>query len=84
MKLNKSQVWNWYNGIKKYKWNDVYSNEEELIFDLLRIDFSKYKPNGYMYLMSFQQQIKNGKTLTEKQMTQLKRNAKSVVFSLYR
>ena len=61
------------------KWNAIYDSEEELIQDLLRSD--KYEQRytmGRGYLESFKKQIMNGRTLTPKQMTMLKRLAKEI------
>ena len=77
------QLWLWHVDIEKCKWLDIYDNEQELIDDLLKLDFTNVKPTGFSYLMSFQKQINDGKSLTKKQITQLKRLAKHIAFELY-
>lgn len=71
----------------KYKWTDIYTSEEELISDLISIDteigedvinpFAPYY-TGYEYIHSFAKQLQNGRTLSDKQMTQAKRLAKEI------
>ena len=73
-------------GVKTLKWSEIYDNENELLSDLLKLNFKCYNyqlPRGYVYLQSFQEQVNNGKILTEKQMTQLKRLASSIAYTLY-
>ena len=65
------------------KWTDIYDNEEELGNDLLHITIRKTYPNptkGYEYLSSFQNRLKAGNSLTDKQMTMLKRLAYVVAY----
>lgn len=62
----------------KKNWNSYFPTEQDLLNALMVINASEKQypyliPNGYVYLQSFQKRIKNGKELTEKQMTQLKR-----------
>lgn len=69
--------------LEKNRWTDFYADEDALVAAMLRIDASEnqlpYKrPNGYLYLQSFQRQVRQGKTLSPKQMMQLKRLAKEV------
>ena len=75
-------------GIKKCAWNQVYDSEEELISDMMKVDTSENLPSykmvkGYAFIQSFQRQIQNGKTLSEKQMVQLKRLACNIAHNLY-
>lgn len=68
------------------KWTDIYDNEEELGNDLLHITIRKTYPNptkGYEYLSSFQNRLKAGNSLTDKQMTMLKRLAYVVAYEKY-
>ena len=60
--------------VKGLKWNEIYDNEEELVNDLMKSDdYIKKYTKGYVYLESFKKQVASGKTLSPKQMTQLKR-----------
>lgn len=78
-----------YHGIlpTKMKWTDIYDNEKELISDLKSItikDGTFTFTNGYEYLKSFQKRLLDyNKSLTDKQITQLKRLATSVAFEKY-
>ena len=68
------------------KWTDIYDSEEELVNDLLHITIRKIYPNptqGYEYLSSFQNRLKAGNSLTDKQMTMLKRLAYVVAYEKY-
>lgn len=68
------------------KWTDIYDNEEELVNDLLHTTIRKTYPNpaqGYEYLSSFQNRLKAGNSLTDKQMTMLKRLAYVVAYERY-
>lgn len=77
------QLWLWHVDMEKCKWSDIYDNEQELIDDLLKLDFTNIKPTGYEYLMSFQKRLNEGKSLTDNQIIQLKRLAKNIAFELY-
>lgn len=68
------------------KWADIYDSEEELVNDLLHITIRKTYPDptkGYEYLSSFQNRLKAGNSLTNKQMTMLKRLASVVAYERY-
>ena len=68
------------------KWTDIYDSEEELVNDLLHITIRKTYPDptkGYEYLSSFQNKLKAGNSLTDKQMTMLKRLAYVVAYERY-
>lgn len=68
---------------KKIKWNDIYNSINEILEDLEHIHIPKKMPylgmsplyKGYEYINSFAKQVQNGKTLSEKQITQCKRLA---------
>lgn len=68
------------------RWTDIYDGEEELVNDLLHITIRKTYPDptkGYEYLSSFQNKLKAGNSLTDKQMTMLKRLAYVVAYEKY-
>ena len=85
-KINSSRA-----GVKKCKWNEIYDTEEELIDDL----FSEkvltdeetsltYKIcKGYEFIKCFRKYYKKHGSLTEKQMTQLKRLASEIAYHVY-
>jgi len=91
MKYNSLEIhdrtWNLFNPNKKYKWSDIYKNEEEMIADLHYVESEAYKKVmdpfapiylGYEYIHSFAKQVKEGKQLSKKQITQCKRLAKEI------
>lgn len=62
----------------RIKWDSMFDNEQELIDSFIKIDVEEFKRNhrkGYAYIESFQKQVNNGKELSPKQITQLKRLA---------
>lgn len=60
-------------------WNEIYDTEEELLNDLLiSDDYIQRNTKGYVYIQSFKKQYIASRKLSEKQMTQLKRNAVEV------
>ena len=85
-KINASRT-----GLKPCKWDDIYDTEEELINDL----FSEkvitdedtslmYKVcKGYEFIKGFRKYYQKNGTLTEKQMTQLKRLASEIAYHVY-
>lgn len=69
----------------KIKWSELFSSDEELILALKSLDKDKLDfcvNNGYVkgteYLKSFHKQLNEGKTLSAKQVTMLKRLAVEV------
>jgi len=68
---------------KSYKFDQLYTNVEDCIADLMLIDVTKYTfkqfAKGQDFIISFQQQIKAEKELSAKQITMLKRIAKEVI-----
>lgn len=83
LKMRTSQS---HTGFRRCTWNEIYENEVELVNDLMRINLNTYRyklPRGTEYIKSFQQRIKNGGVLTEKQMVQLKRLAPEIAYALY-
>lgn len=82
-KLNNKYISNY---AERIKWTNIYDTEEELANDLLHITIRKTYPNptkGYEYLSSFQNRLKAGNSLTDKQMTMLKRLAYVVAYERY-
>ena len=73
------------------KWDDIYDTEEELIKDLFsekvltdEDTHNMYKLcKGYEYIKGFRKYYKKNGTLTEKQMTQLKRLAVEIAYHVY-
>lgn len=63
------------------KWTDVFKSEDDLIQALKKVYIPKcrtappYTFKGYAYIYSFAYYVQKGWTLSEKQMTQCKRNA---------
>lgn len=70
------------------KWDEIYDSEAELIRDMqsAKLILNGTSPRvckGYAYIEGFRRYYeKNGK-LTDKQMTQLKRLASSIAYSIY-
>ena len=88
----KSKIYASRAGLKKCKWNEIYDTEDELIKDLFNnkiltdedVNVSSYKIcKGYEYIKSFRIYYKKNGTLTEKQMTQLKRLASEMAYHIY-
>ena len=85
-KINSSRA-----GLSSCKWNEIYDTKEELIKDL----FSEkvltdedtslmYKVcKGYDFIKGFRKYYKKNGSLTEKQMTQLKRLASEIAYHVY-
>lgn len=75
---------------RKLKWNDIFTDEAEIIENLLKIyvptqqEINKYfNPfalpyTGYEYIHGIAKQLQNGKYLTEKQITMAKKSAKQI------
>jgi len=60
-------------------WNQLFDSEQELITKMLECETEKgFVPKGYEYIGSFKRYYKKNGCLTPKQLTQLKRLAKSV------
>lgn len=73
-------------GIRKVKWNEVFSTEEEIVEALKEMKIIEendmpYTPiyTGYLYINSFSKRVKSGMSLTDKQMTQAKRLAVEIM-----
>lgn len=62
----------------RVKWNDLFCTEKDLLKALYQINPNDFKLNGQYYMGGFHKQLHNGKPLTPKQMTQLKRLAKHI------
>ena len=63
------------------KWDSMFNSEQELIESLIKVDVEKFKADrlkGYQYVEGFQKQLAANKELSPKQITQLKRIAKSI------
>lgn len=62
----------------KVTWKDVYDTEQDIINDLLMIDYDENPRlfySGYEYIHSFARRVQGGKELTPAQMRQAKRLA---------
>lgn len=61
--------------LNKVKWNELFESEKELIQKMIMVSsrFEKQGYKGYVYINSFTEYYKKNKSLTEKQLTQLKR-----------
>lgn len=78
-------------GLKPCKWNEIYDTEEELIQDLFHkkilTDEDTMQPHklckGYEYIKGFRKYYNQNKTLTDRQMTQLKRLASEIAYHIY-
>lgn len=85
-KLRKSQA-----GLEKCNWNEIYDTEEELIQDLFNEKVYTDEDNvpmyrwckGYEFIKGFRKYYQKNGTLTEKQMTQLKRLASEIAYRVY-
>lgn len=72
---------------RKYKWTDIYNSEDEIIEDLRHVESEAFEKvlnpfapwyKGYEFIHSFARQVKEGKTLSPKQITQCKRLAAQI------
>lgn len=78
-------------GISPCKWDEIYDTEEELIKDLFSdkiltdedTSFTYKICKGYEFIKGFRKYYKKNQTLTEKQMTQLKRLAGEIAYHVY-
>lgn len=76
-KMDRSQL------SKKVAWTEVYNTEEDIINDLMIIDYNQnpvyisrqHFYRGYEYIHSFARRVQSGKDLTPAQMKQAKRLA---------
>lgn len=70
-------------------WNDIYDTEDELVTDMFKVNTDEdnvphYKIcKGYEYIKSFRKYYTSNRTLTEKQMAQLKRLAAEIAYHIY-
>lgn len=66
------------------KWSDLFEDEKDLISNMMLCKVTgKYPVMGYGYITSFQKQIAEGKELSKKQITQLKRLARAIYLHLH-
>lgn len=85
-KINSSRA-----GLKSCKWNEIYDTEEELIKDLFSekvltdedTTFTHKMCRGYDFIKGFRKYYRKNGTLTERQMTQLKRLASEIAYHVY-
>ena len=78
-------------GLKKCKWDEIYDTEEELIDDLFSEKVLTDEDtsimckvcNGYEFIKGFRKYYNKNGSLTEKQMTQLKRLASEIAYHVY-
>lgn len=73
------------NGFNKLRFDDLYDSVEECIGELINTDdkIIENKCRGYVYMLSFKKQLKQGKTLSDKQITQLKRISAEIARGYY-
>lgn len=70
--------------LKKLSWDKLFDSEEELVEAMMGCPVERTAsrhglvPKGYEYIAGFQRYYAKNRCLTDKQMTQLKRLAKSV------
>lgn len=73
--------------LKSYKWTDIYESESEMLKELSEVDIkigkcmtNRIAPyyRGYEFIHSFAKQLQEGKTLSQKQITQCKRLASQI------
>ena len=71
----------------RVSWRTYFESEEEIVETLklivTEIKFEDYI-NGYEYINSFSKQVREGKTLTKKQITQCKRLASQIKLAYVR
>ena len=85
-KIRKSRT-----GLEKCRWDEIYDTEKELINDMFNekvlTDEDKVPMyrwcKGYEFIKSFRKYYRKNNTLTEKQMTQLKRLASEIAYHIY-
>ena len=78
-------------GLKKCKWDEIYDTEEELIDDLFSEKVLTDEDTslmckvckGYEFIKEFRKYYNKNGSLTEKQMTQLKRLASEIAYHVY-
>lgn len=74
-------------GISPMKWSEVYDTEEELVRDMfsdkVKVEGARDLCKGYEYIKGFRSFHTKNRTLTEKQMTQLKRLAAEIAYCVY-
>lgn len=64
---------------KKVSWNQLFSDEQELIAEMMKCETERgVVPRGYGYIGNFKKYYRKNGCLTPRQLTQLKRLAKSV------
>lgn len=64
---------------EQISWNQLFETEQELIAKMLECETEKgLVPKGYEYIGSFKRYYKKNGCLTPRQLTQLKRLAKSI------
>ena len=83
-----NRLWQSHSGLKSLKWNEIYDDEQELIYDMMKVNTDANQPSykvvrGYEFISRFQNRINKGMELSDKQMTQLKRLASNIAFSRY-
>ena len=67
-------------GVKKFSWDEYYDSIEEMLEDLKATpERNLNKVKGYQYLVSFKNQILGGRTLSEKQITMLKKLSSELI-----
>lgn len=75
-------------GLTRVSWNEVYDTEQELISDMfspkVKVTGNLYELcKGYEYIKSFRTHYARSNSLTEKQISQLKRLAAEIAYHIY-
>lgn len=72
-------------GFQKLKFEELYNSIDECINELINTSDKVIRKNlkGYEFLLSFKNQLLSGKTLSEKQIVQIKRLAPEIARGYY-
>lgn len=78
-------------GLMRCKWDEIYDTEEELIKDMFHEKVLTNEDThllykwckGYEFIRSFRAYYRKNGTLTDKQITQLKRLASEIAYHIY-
>ena len=65
---------------KSVSWTDLYANEDELVGVMMR---TSVRCKGNQFLERYKQKVREGKELTKKEMTQIKRLGRFMYEDVY-